>query len=77
MMEQASLLINLGGIGIQSLVDLSLPTFLSSCTGVLPLVSIILNNSVDNLALSSLTERKQEWETRNEEIPSNTKLQHQ
>lgn len=43
-------------VRIQSLVELSLPTFLSSCTGVLPLVSTILNNTVDKLALSSRKE---------------------
>lgn len=62
----------------QSQVDLSFPNFISSCTEVLPLVSVILNNNTaDNLALNFGTEVIQEWETRYEEIPSNTKVQHQ
>lgn len=61
----------------RSQVDLSFPNFISSCTEVLPLVSVILNNTADSLALSFGTEVIQEWETRNEEIPSNTKVQHQ
>lgn len=61
----------------RSQVDLSFSNFISSCTEVLSLVSVILNNNTaDNLALSFGTEVIQEWETRYEEIPSNTKEQH-
>lgn len=75
--NQASLPINLGGIGIRSLSDLSLPCFLSSCMGALPLVSNILNIPVDNLVMNSLNVAMNLWNMKYDELPKDQSVQKQ
>uniref|UniRef100_A0A8D8ZUA8 Uncharacterized protein n=2 Tax=Cacopsylla melanoneura TaxID=428564 RepID=A0A8D8ZUA8_9HEMI len=75
--KQASLPVKQGGIGIRSFSDLSLPTFLSSCSGVMPLVSTILNKPVDNVVLNSWTQGVQMWEMKYQEMPEEKTQQRQ
>ena len=74
--SQASLPINYGGIGIRSLLDLSLPAFISSCAGVKPLVSIILNIPVDSLALTSFNDGIETFLRKYDDLPLDKHIQH-
>lgn len=75
--KQARLPINYGGVGIRSILDLSLPTFLSSCAGVMSLVSNILQTPVDKLTLNFWSEGIEMWCKDHEELPENTAIQSQ
>lgn len=76
-LKQARLPISRDGIGIRSLQDLSLPAFISSSFGTMPLVFTILNIPVDSLAINSLNKAIELWGTECNEISSQTNSQHE
>uniref|UniRef100_A0A8D8VI75 Reverse transcriptase domain-containing protein n=1 Tax=Cacopsylla melanoneura TaxID=428564 RepID=A0A8D8VI75_9HEMI len=67
--KQANLPIRHGGLGIRSIIDLSLPAFLASCSCVKVNVSNMLNTSVDKLTLPHEMEAMDLWNSKFDAVP--------
>ncbi|XP_037027909.1 uncharacterized protein LOC119068426 isoform X3 [Bradysia coprophila] len=73
---QSSLPVNLGGLGIRSLLDISLPAFLSSVYGVKDFVSTLISLRDYESEIAHFTEALSRWSELNEDLtPENLRSQ--
>jgi hypothetical protein len=74
--RQSSLPVNFGGLGIRSLLEISLPAFLSSVSGVKDIVSTLINIQDYESEIPHLMEARIRWDEKNHgALPENTKSQ--
>lgn len=73
---QSSLPVNYGGLGIRSLLDISLPAFLSSVYGVLDIVSTLINLRDNDIDVAYFAEAISMWSiVNNDSTPENPRSQ--